>query len=603
MFGLLGKILLLGAARHFAKRSTAAVETAALVLVLNERRLGRGPKRDLLLRAAHDIVVPAAVIKVVRLCKRLAGGGGPRRPGPGFGPLGPLGLAAQPGTAPMAAEEAAAAAAEGGADAGDPLAAAAVGAVAVPQFKRQLPAMPRPVPKLEWGLLQIPEVAPEYEGWVAVLRNVMAQQNLRLPPGFDPDGLELTRYLLYCGLLAAKNPQDALRAVAATAVRVTGTLNWRAEYPFMAPAEFKEWEDVTWWEGPDEDGTMWLHMHLPAAVKRCSRGEGRQCIQAIISQLEYCTRVMLVGQAAADAAARMAAAAAAAAVARAEVTAAYSATEDEIAAAAANQKRRAKLGLGTVSDVGGRHRRGPLDGTSGGGAATANGQPVFRLDDRIRVVVVGTGSNVRQSLRLFPLLRDFARLVQRHYPGRLRAMYLADMPRGARMGISMVLNLLSAETRQKVKVCKVEDLPDSIASALMAREAQLREAASTASQLSHVAPPPSTPPPGPATPPRLAAVGARLAAPPSCGHSEIESDHETLYGDVHELYGTRNVYDAHGVYAGGGATSGAGGRLAAVLRRPGQGLVALLVRVLPALLATALAAMACLTYQAMLARP
>ncbi|GFR40847.1 hypothetical protein Agub_g1496, partial [Astrephomene gubernaculifera] len=96
-----------------------------------------------------------------------------------------------------------------------------------------------------------------------------------------------------------------------------------------------------------------------------------------------------------------------------------------------------------------------------------------RLDDRIRVLVVGSGSNVRQGLRLLPLIREFARVVQRHYPGRLRSMYLADMPRGLRMGLGAVLNLLSVETRQKVKLCKIEDLPDCISGELLTREAAL----------------------------------------------------------------------------------------------------------------------------------
>ncbi len=58
------QLLALGVCRHFAKRSTAAVETAALVLVLTKQHVGRGPKRDVLVRAAHVIFIPAAIIKV-----------------------------------------------------------------------------------------------------------------------------------------------------------------------------------------------------------------------------------------------------------------------------------------------------------------------------------------------------------------------------------------------------------------------------------------------------------------------------------------------------------------------------------------------------------
>ncbi|GFR40846.1 hypothetical protein Agub_g1495, partial [Astrephomene gubernaculifera] len=304
MWGLLGKLLLLGACRRIAKRPTAAVETAALVLALNERRIGRGCKRDVLVQAAHVILLPAAVIKTVRLIRYLAGGGsGKRRCGAAGGvcarggggrglPLAGATAAAAAAAAGVPVEDVAAAAA---ASEVDPLAAAAAVSV-LPTFRHQPPPLPRAVPRAEWGLIQIPEVAPEYAAWVRCLRNVLAQQGVRsLPAGLDPDGLELTRYLLYGGLLAASKPADAVRAVAGSAVRVASSASWRGSYPFMRGQELQDWEDVTWWAGPDPDGTLWLHVHLARAVGRCALGEGRQTVAAIVSQLEYGTRVLMAG--------------------------------------------------------------------------------------------------------------------------------------------------------------------------------------------------------------------------------------------------------------------------------------------------------------------
>ncbi|GLC45190.1 hypothetical protein PLESTB_000426000 [Pleodorina starrii] len=628
MWKLVGKLLLLGAARRWAKRPTAAVETAALVLVLNERRLGRGAKREVLLRAAHVIFLPAAVIKAVRLARYLAAG---KRRGPGDLDGAALPLPG-PATAEAAAVAAAAAAAAGAADDGnaaDPLAAAAAEAAAaaagpVPSFRHQPPPLPPPVPRAEWGLLQIPEVAPEYAAWVRCLRNVLAQQGLRsLPPGVDPDGLETTRYLLYNGLLAAHKPADAARAVAATAARVTGSVNWRASYPFMSPRELQEWDDVTWWAGPDPDGTLWLHVHLARAVVRCNRGEGRQCVQAIISQLDQGTRVLMT-QTPTEAAAALAAAAGrgggggAAAAARSTASSGTATPAPAPSAPASSAGSAAAGGGGTDSeeyDDEGGAGEGAAAGVAaaaaraGGGASTSGrgagggggwrrsrearagalgrgagpGGVAGRLDDRIRVVVVGSGSNVRQALRMLPLFREFARLVQRHYPGRLRAMYLVDLPRGLRMSVGAVLNLLSTETRQKVKVCRIEDLPDCIAGAIAARETVQQRI--------------------------LAEQGLQGLGPAATGGE-----------DGPDGGGGANAVGAAAAGGAGVGGSGAAGRLLAALalaaaaavsrplgrRTAAQQLQQLhelrlwLVRVVPALV---MAAMACLTYKSLLARP
>ncbi|KAG2425865.1 hypothetical protein HYH02_014929 [Chlamydomonas schloesseri] len=493
MWKLLGKLLLLGAARRWAKRPTAAVETAALVLVLNERRVGRGAKRDMLLRAAHIIFLPAAVIKTVRLVKRLADSGGRGIRGGGGG------------AGPSSDQLAAATTADGAAASADPLTAAT--ALPLPTFRHQPPPLPKPVPRLEWGLVQVPECGPEYLAWAECVRNVLVQQGVRsLPPGLDPDGLEPLRYILYNGLLAAKHQSDAVRGVAASAVKIQGTMTWRAGYPFMGEQELKSWEDVAWWEGPDPDGTLWLHIHLQRAVARCARGEGRRCIEAIISQLEYGTRVLMTAPLAAAAAALGASGAGSLAAAWASTsTSATASTAGELDPDRLHELRgmqgagrgaggAGRGGGGAVAEAGagaaGGRRRGGAGGSNkggggaggAGGAGAAKGSPVAgpgtrtaamagRVDDRIKTVVVGSGSNVRQALRLFPLMREFSRLVQRHYPGRLRTMYLTDMPRGLRMGLGAVLNLLSLETRQKVKLCKLEDLPDCIATAFVAREA------------------------------------------------------------------------------------------------------------------------------------
>ncbi|KXZ45235.1 hypothetical protein GPECTOR_57g525 [Gonium pectorale] len=509
MWKLLGKLLLMGAARRWAKRPTAAVETAALVLVLNEHRLGHGPKRDML-----------------------------------------------------------------------------------------------------WGLVQIPEVAPEYGAWVGCLRNVLAAQGLRsLPPGFDPDGLELTRYLLYGGMLAAGKPAEAMRAVAATAAKVTGSLAWRAEYPFLGEGELQELRDVAWWVGPDPDGTLWLHLHLARAVGRCVAGQGRDVGRAVVSALEYGTRVLMCRPPAE----------------LAEAASADGESDDGSGGDGGGGGGGARfvvpspsVAAGATAAAGRAGGRGGCRRGSGGGGGGGGTAELGRVDDRIRVVIVGTGSNVRQALRLFPCFREFTRLVQRHYPGRLRAMYLVDMPRGLRMGLGAILNLLSQETRQKVKLCKAEDLPDCIATALAAQEAAIQQMQQQQEQQN----------------PR---GWGRSSQASRGGGGVLPADADP---DADDAAAEADSLGSGAYGAGGGGlpaadASGAGGRLLLALtslwvaamaalqpapapplagggpglRRMGpvvaaaQQLLELrlwLLRVLPAVL---MAAMACLTYKSLLARP
>ncbi|GLI69530.1 hypothetical protein VaNZ11_014173 [Volvox africanus] len=501
MWKFIGKMLLLGAARRWAKRPAAAVETAALVLVLNERRLGRGPRRDVLLRGAHLIFLPAAVIKAVHLIKYLAAG--ERRRSGGLGGATPLPLPGSELEATAAVSSLEAGDGDAAGTAADPLVAQTAETATRPvlSFRHQPPPLPRSLPRAEWGLLQIPEVAPEYAAWVRCLRNVLDQQGLRsLPVGVDPDGLELTRYLLYGGLLAAHKPADAARAVAATAARVTSSVSWRASYPFMTPRELQDWDEVTWWAGPDPDGTLWLHVHLARAMVRCSRGEGRQCVQAIISQLDYGTRVLMMQPVEAATVAGVGSGPSStpsgvstptawlpqpSMIVKGTVGCVGESDEDEVGSGRVAIREGSGLSTSAHGCAVCGWRRRSMEAASGSLSRTGSGGVAGRLDDRIRVVVVGSGSNVRQVVRMLPLFRAFARVVQRHYPGRLRAMYLVDMPRGLRMSVGAVLNLLSHETRQKVKVCRIEDLPDCISGAIAFREvAQQRKVAERGLQAS-----------------------------------------------------------------------------------------------------------------------
>ncbi|GIL74884.1 hypothetical protein Vretimale_2461 [Volvox reticuliferus] len=602
MWKFIGKMLLLGAARRWAKRPTAAVETAALVLVLNERRLGRGPKRDVLLRGAHLIFLPAAVIKTVHLIKYLAAGG--RRGSGGIGaatqlPLPDPGLGGAAAVPSMGADDGDAAGAVV-----DPLGAEAAETATGPvlSFRHQPPPLPRLLPRAEWGLLQIPEVAPDYAAWVRCLRNVLAQQGLRsLPAGVDPDGLELTRYLLYGGLLAAHKPADAARAVAATAARVTSSVGWRASYPFMTPRELQDWDEVTWWAGPDPDGTLWLHVHLARAVVRCNRGEGRKCVQAIISQLDYGTRVLMMQPvAAAEAAVRGSGLhSTSSGVSTPTAWVPQPSTIDKTTAGDVGESDEDEAGSGRVAVRDGRGtstsahgcagcgwRRRSMEAATGSLGRAGSGGIAGRIDDRIRVVVVGSGSNVRQVVRMLPLLREFARLVQRHYPGRLRAMYLVDMLRGLRMSVGAVLNLLSAETRQKVKVCRVEDLPDCISGAIAFREVAQQQ--------------------------NLAERGLRASVVVTQPQREDDGDGGGSAAGA-SGHGARGVNggDSSSVTVGRALVAGlvlvvAAGLQPLRLRTAAAQLQQLhelrlwLVRVVPALV---MAAMACLTYKSLLARP
>lgn len=486
MLRLVAKVLMLGGLRKVAKRPTAALETAAVAVVCGQRflepHLGPpGSKRHALLRAAHIIFLPAAIIKGVRLVRRLAGKRQKDR------------------LPPRAAVQAAPAALAGPLDPLDPpLAPPARMAI-------KYPPLPKALPRAQWGMTNVPEVAQSYSAWTKLLALVLERQFgvHSLPPDFDTDGLELLRHLLYSGcLLAAHKPADGARALSLAAQRVVATINWRDGYTFMSPEELRsEWDDVVWWEGPDENGTLWLHLHLARAVAACGRGQGSQCVQAVVSQLEHGVRAL--GAARKRAAAEGATSAAPTPpMSTASSLPREGSSLDALAAAAAATVAKGAgavahaasggvpLGSLTAGAGGGAARRGGRGGADGrlamAGNACAAGAPGdgcgagpcpsprphlgAASDDRLKVVVVGAGSNVRQALRLLPLLREFSHLVQRHYPGRLRAMFLAELPRGLRMSVGAVMNLLSAESRQKIKICKLIDLPESIATALAARE-------------------------------------------------------------------------------------------------------------------------------------
>ncbi|GIL48089.1 hypothetical protein Vafri_4784 [Volvox africanus] len=365
----------------------------------------------------------------------------------------------------------------------------------------------------------------------------------------------------------------------------------------MTPRELQDWDEVTWWAGPDPDGTLWLHVHLARAVVRCSRGEGRQCVQAIISQLDYGTRVLMMQPAAAAAVGVVGSGPPStssgvstptawipqpSAIVKATVGYVGESDEDEVGNAGVPVREGSDMSTSAHGCAGCGWRRRSMEAAAGSLGRTGSGGVAGRLDDRIRVVVVGSGSNVRQVVRMLPLFREFARLVQRHYPGRLRAMYLVDMPRGLRMSVGAVLNLLSQETRQKVKVCRVEDLPDCISGAIAFREvAQQRKVAERG-----------------------------LQAPVAVMQSQRGDD-----GD-----GSGSAADASGRGIPGNASSATVGRtlvaglvliVTAVLqplrlRTAAAQLQQLhelrlwLVRVVPALV---MAAMACLTYKSLLARP
>lgn len=125
----------------------------------------------------------------MRLIKRLADSGGRGIRGGGGG------------AGPSSDQLAAATTADGAAASADPLTAAT--ALPLPTFRHQPPPLPKPIPRMEWGLVQVPECGPEYQAWAECVRNVSGK--------LDHESAEVQQrrasfLLLGCGLITGFRP-------------------------------------------------------------------------------------------------------------------------------------------------------------------------------------------------------------------------------------------------------------------------------------------------------------------------------------------------------------------------------------------------------------
>lgn len=56
---------------------------------------------------------------------------------------------------------------------------------------------------------------------------------------------------------------------------------WWPKYPFLSGADLEAWGRITWWEGPDRSGRLWLMIDNRAAVS-ASRAHGADVVARVV---------------------------------------------------------------------------------------------------------------------------------------------------------------------------------------------------------------------------------------------------------------------------------------------------------------------------------
>ena len=79
----------------------------------------------------------------------------------------------------------------------------------------------------------------------------------------------------------ARNLKDALVAMDRTLSNVRDFVNWHAKYPFLRGPDLEAWQRITWWDGPDDEGYLWLVIDNKAAVS-ASKTHGPELVARIL---------------------------------------------------------------------------------------------------------------------------------------------------------------------------------------------------------------------------------------------------------------------------------------------------------------------------------
>ncbi|KAI8468922.1 MAG: hypothetical protein J3K34DRAFT_293498 [Monoraphidium minutum] len=148
---------------------------------------------------------------------------------------------------------------------------------------------------LQLGLSSVPRVDPRvprsldeycsiYREWLLLLRGRLQQQSLELPPEvFDESNHELMRYALCYSVLQARSLKEALIAMDKTLANVRDFVAWWPKHQFLGASDLEAWSRITWWEGPDAEGRLWLMIDNRAAIN-ASRTHGTDVVaRAVVS--------------------------------------------------------------------------------------------------------------------------------------------------------------------------------------------------------------------------------------------------------------------------------------------------------------------------------
>jgi hypothetical protein len=79
----------------------------------------------------------------------------------------------------------------------------------------------------------------------------------------------------------ARNLKDALVAMDRTLSNVRDFVNWHSKYPFLRGPDLEAWQRITWWDGPDDQGHLWLIIDNKAAVS-ASKTHGPELVARIL---------------------------------------------------------------------------------------------------------------------------------------------------------------------------------------------------------------------------------------------------------------------------------------------------------------------------------
>jgi hypothetical protein len=136
-----------------------------------------------------------------------------------------------------------------------------------------------------------------YREWLLLLRGRLAQSGVELPEDlFDEEqggDEELMRFALCYNILQARSLKDALVAMDRTLSNIKEFAAWYKKYHFISPADLTAWQRISWWEGPDDEGHLWLMIDFRAAVS-ASRTHGPEMVaRVLVSNMEYGVRQLI----------------------------------------------------------------------------------------------------------------------------------------------------------------------------------------------------------------------------------------------------------------------------------------------------------------------